>query len=199
MRQISLIISILMMITTAENSGAQSSNVILLEQFDSTDSLAAKSPDNKKSKTKVAGANANALDNFVRSNRIISEAKITEVNIKAARHFVRTYKSIANVKWFKTGAGFLAHFRSMGIDTKVVYDEKGRWFYNLLSYTESNLAFEIRDMVKRKYYDSDILAVYQFQFSNTKTVYIIRIQDQRWNIATLKVFDGEIVDITDRK
>jgi hypothetical protein len=197
MKQISLIIAFLMMITTPGNSGAQSTNVILLEQFDSTDSLTAKLPYKKKSKTKVASVNTNALNNFVRSNTIISETKVTNVNIKAVRHFIRTYKSIPNVKWFKTGAGFLAHYSSKGIDTKIVYDEKGGWFYNLFSYTEASLAFEIRDMVKRKYYDNDILAVYQFDFNNKASVYIIRMQDQQSKIIALKVCDGEIVDITD--
>jgi len=39
----------------------------------------------------------------------------------------------------------------------------------------------------------------QFDFNNKATVYIIRMQDQQLKIVTLKVCDGEIVDITNRK
>ena len=90
------------------------------------------------------------------------------VNIKAVRDFFRSYKNIGNAKWFKTESGYVAHFLSKGIDTKVAYDVKGRWLYNLLEYTEGNLAFEIRHLVKSKYYDDDILIVHQYEFDNTK-------------------------------
>ena len=139
------------------------------------------------------------MNNFVRSNRITSEIKAIKVNIKAVRNFIPIYKNIPDVKWFQTAGGFLANFTSKGIDTKIIYDEKGRWLYNLLSYPEVYLAFEISTMVKRNQYDNEILFVHEYVFDNKISTYLIRMKDKQSNISTLKVCEGEIVDITDRE
>ena len=193
------IIVFLLMISASKISLAQDSNDMAVNHSGSTVNPIAISPDKKKFKSKSATLNSNALKSFINSNRILKEAKSKNVNINAVRDFIRSYKNVEDAKWFKTEDGYVASFLSKGTFTKVVYDEKGRWLYNLLEYTEANMAFEIRHIVKRKYYDSDILVIHQYEFDNDKTVYIIRMQDQHSNIVTLKVYDGEIEDITPRK
>ena len=196
MKQIFIIIAVLMMIASPENVGAQWNNDLELNHSKSTVKRNAKSPDKKKFSARAAGVDAHALKDFMNSNRILAEIKITHVNIKAVRHFIGSHKNISDAKWFETEGGYLASFISKRIFTKIVYDDKGRWMYNLLEYTEADLAFEIRDMVKRKYYDDDIFVVHQYEFDNNKTIYIIRMYDQQSSIRTIKVCDGEIEDIT---
>lgn len=191
-------ISFLMMIASSENSGAQSNHTAPFVTLDSSINSKPHSLRKIKAKKRVVSVNARVLKNFARSNKIISEVKATQVNIKAVRDFTKTHKSISGVKWYTTEGGFLANFDSKGTDTRIVYDQKGKWLYNLLSYPEACLAFEIRDMVKRKYYDDDILFIHEYVFENRMTIYLIRIVDQQSTIKTLKVCDGEIVGITNR-
>jgi hypothetical protein len=198
MKQTYLAIAFLMMIATSKNSGAQGNNDVPLNPSNSTGKLKAKAPAKKMSKANVTDVNANVLKNFIHSHENLSEIKVIRVNIKAARDFTRKYKNVSDAKWFKTEGGYTARFISNGIDTRIVYNDKGRWFYNVLAYTEADLSFDLRDMVKSKYYDNAILAVYQYEFRD-KTIYIFKMQDQQSNMISLKVCDGEIVDITDRE
>lgn len=165
-------------------------------QYSTTDDIVKQvSPGKKKTKARILNINANELNSFILSHKIHSEVKVTTVNIKAVRDFIRSYKHIPDPKWFKTEGGYIASFPSKGIFRKIAYDEKGRWLYNLLEYTEAGLAFEIRDMVKSRYYDHDILVVHQYEFEG-KTIYLIRMQDRKSNIVTLKVFNGDMEVIT---
>ena len=195
MKPLFLIITFLIAIVSSKNSSAQTSSNV---KFNLPSLINPKilSTDKKNSKPRFTNVKMSVLDNFARSSKILSETKVTKVNINAARHFLRAYKNIPDAQWFQTEGGSIANFHSKGIDTKIVYDDKGRWFYNLLSYTEANLTFEIRDLVMSKYYDNDILVVHEYQFKNDKTVYIIRMGSQQFKIVTLKVCDGEIADIT---
>jgi len=198
MKQVCLAIAVILMIASSKNSGAQSSNDAAFKNSTPADNLKTKSPGKKMSKAKVTTVNANVLRDFIGSHKNLSEIKVTRVNIKAVRDFIRKYENVSDVKWFKTEGGYIARFLSKGIDTRIVYNERGRWFYNVFAYTEANLPFDLRDMVKSKYYDNDILAVYQYEFRD-KTVYILRMQDKQSNMVTLKVCDGEIKDITERE
>jgi hypothetical protein len=137
------------------------------------------------------------LKAFNRSNKIVSEIKVTKVNIKAVRHFMRSYKNILDAKWYTTEGGFTAIFLSKGISTKVVYDAKGRWFYNLLSYTEADPPSDIRHMAKSKYYAYDIFGFHQFEFKDNKTVYLISMIDKQSDMITLKICNGEMTNITE--
>jgi hypothetical protein len=199
MKLIFLIIPFLLMIASSKNSGGQSTTDSPVKRSTYTVEPKAKSSDKKKSKAMLANVNAGILKDFMRSNRILSETKITSVNIKAVRHFSYSYKHISDAKWFITEGGYLANFLSKGIYTKVVYDHQGWWLYNLLEYTEGNLDFDTRHRVKSIYYDDEILVVHHYEFDNNKTVYLIRMQDKKSNIKTIKVGDEEIKDITERE
>ena len=199
MKQVFLVTAFLVMIASSKNSTGQSTNDVAFNHSTSTGNFQTISPDKKKTKARVPKVDLKELKSFTLSHKILSEIKETHVNIKAVRHFMLSYKNTSDAKWFKTEGGYVANFVTKGTYTKIVYDEKGRWLYNLLEYTEANLAFEIRHMVKRRYYDDDILLVHQYEFDNNKTIYLIRIQDKQSNIKTLKICDEEIEDITQRE
>lgn len=198
MKRILLITASFIVIASSKNAGAQWMNDVASNHSSSTGNVKAKSPVKKKFKPRTATVQGNVLKDFMGSNRILSETKAINVNINAVRHFIRSFGDLPDAKWFATECGYIANFLSKGIYTKIAYDERGRWLYNLLEYTEANLAFEIRHRVKRNYYDHDIFVVHQYEFDNNKTVYLIRMRDQQSNIVTLKVCNGEIEDITPR-
>lgn len=125
----------------------------------------------------------------------INFTEISDVHVKAVRNFARTHKTAADVKWLKTNKGFAASFSSEGKNTKIVYDDKGRWQYDIISYTEVHLDSRVRDLVKSRYFDNAIIGIQQFEFEN-KTVYVVKMLDQQSTPLTLKVCDGQIEDIT---
>ena len=138
MKQIFSTLAVIIMITSSKNSGAQNNNEVAFNNSTSIVNLPAKSPAKKTFETKVTHVKVTYL-------------KATQVNIKAVRHFIRSFKNITDARWFQTQDGYVANFLSKGIDTRIVYDDKGRWLYNLLVYTEDKLPFNIRDRVKSQY------------------------------------------------
>lgn len=141
--------------------------------------------------TEITSANMYVQKQFIRSHNNLVRIKITAVNIKAARDFARLHGNLSDATWFKSDGAYIANLQSGGISTRIVYDEKGRWFYNVLSYAEGKLDVTIRDMVKSSYHDNDIIDVHQYQFES-KTVYLIKMIDQQSNMITVKVFDGKM-------
>jgi hypothetical protein len=67
--------------------------------------------------------------------------------------------------------------------------------YTLRYYEEKNLPFEVRDVVKRKYYDYSITGVNEILVED-KTIYIVLIQDGS-NWKKVSVYDGEMKVLED--
>ena len=134
------------------------------------------------------------LSSALTGNESATETKVSGVHTKALRNFARTHKN-QDANWFKTDKGFTATYLSEGKNAKSVYDTKGIWQYDIISYTEAYMDAGIRDLVKSRYYDYAIIGVHEFIFDG-KTVYAVKMVDQRSNFLTLKVSDGQIEDIT---
>jgi len=172
--------AVILIITLSENSGAQSKNDIVFNDSSIPGNILLKSPDENNSETKL------------------TYLKATQVNINAMRHFIRSYKNVSGERWFKTKDGYIANFLLKGIDTRIAYDDKGRWLYNLLAYTEDRLPHDIRHRVKSEYYDDNISEINQFELRD-KTVYIIILKDQQSNEKILQVSDDGIKEVTPQK
>ena len=177
MKKIFAALSVILMIILSESSGAQSKNDFVFNDSSTPGDISLKSPDETKSEKKL------------------TYVKITQVNISAVRHFIRYHKNVSDERWFKTKDGYIANFLSKGIDTRIAYDDKGRWLYNLLVYTEDRLPLDIRHRVKSEYYDDSITEINQYETS-AKTVYIILMKDQQSNEKILEVNDNEMKEIT---
>lgn len=169
MKQFFLSIAVLVLSLSTKNSPAQSANDIALNYSSALSALA----DN----------NSAAI-------------AVTRVHIKAVRDFNRSHKNSPDAKWFRTDKGFSASFSSDGKNTKAVYDAKGNRQYEIISYIEQHLDAGIRKLVKSTYYDNTIIGVHQFEFENNKTVYVIKMLDQKSAPVTLTVCDGQVNDIT---
>jgi hypothetical protein len=128
-------------------------------------------------------------------NANFSEVFANDVNIKAMRHFIKQFSSVTTEKWYKISDGIVASFTENEIETKVHYDLNGDWHCTLRTYNENQLPFAVRDLVKSKYYDYNILVVYEIIYPGSLT-YIVKIEDSK-RIKTLKVTDGEMEVIGD--
>ena len=120
---------------------------------------------------------------------------VADVNTKALKDFNKSFKNVTSEKWYIVSDGFFASFSDNGIETKVAYDKKGIWHSTVRTLEESQLPFEVRDVVKRTYYDSRILVGYEIKH-NDGIVYIIKTEDSK-TLKTLRVANGEIEIIAD--
>ncbi|HEY6979052.1 MAG TPA: PepSY-like domain-containing protein [Chitinophagaceae bacterium] len=155
----------------------------------------------------VSATNVNAQDNTVAfnsqdfkngysyDNSNSAAANAATVNMRALRDFARSFKNAKNEKWYVAEDGFFANFTDNGVDTKVAYDKKGVWHCTIHTLNEDQLPFNVRNVVKSRYYDFKILVAYEIEHNNS-TTYILKIDDGK-ALKMLRVVDGEIEIITD--
>lgn len=107
-------------------------------------------------------------------NMTFNETCKNDVNIKAVKDFIKFYNDIDNVQWYNVEDVFISKFQKGGIETKVEYNTAGKRCNVLKTYDEAHMTFELRDLVKKQYYDYSILITYEIEHSNG-TIYIIKI------------------------
>ena len=116
------------------------------------------------------------------------------VNARAIKHFSKVYKNVKDATWVPTdGGGYRAVFSLSGISNKVYYKKNGQWSATLKNYKEEKLPFEVRDMVKRAYYDFAISYVDEVETpeSEGSPTYIVHIEDKD-NYKFIRVCNGEM-------
>jgi hypothetical protein len=115
------------------------------------------------------------------------------VNAKAFKDFRKSYKNVSNEKWFKVSDGFTADFTVNGISNKIYYNKKGQWIASLKTYREDKFSPDIRDIVKRRFYDYQINYVQEVETLDTygTPTYIVHLEDNN-NIKLARIEDGEM-------
>jgi hypothetical protein len=153
-------------------------------------------PTNSLSQTKNSHLNVAPLPVVALVLPVMEGVAVNEfVNARttALQNFTKFNKNAAEVTWSKIAGGFIAQFSTPDVDTKVAYNKKGVWQYNLCAYMEDHLPLEVRDVVRHQYYDYHILVCYAYKI-NGGPVYIIKMEDSK-SIKTVRVSDGEMVEI----
>lgn len=120
------------------------------------------------------------------------ETRARNISIKAVRDFVTTFKNVNNNKWYinDTNDGFTSTFEADGIKSTVSYDSEGNRRYIIRTYQEDKMSFEIRDMVKREYYDANITLVKEYETNRGLTIYVHMEDKDSWKIV--RIVDGEM-------
>lgn len=113
------------------------------------------------------------------------------INVNAIRNFIREYKNVSNAKWFESSNGFfVAYFVRDDIRTWVFYNKKGDFERMIRAYNEEKLPADVRHLVKSTYYDFSIYFVTEIT-TNMQTGYHVKMADKTsWK--TIKVVDGEM-------
>lgn len=119
-----------------------------------------------------------------------NSGNLNSISVRAMRDFKSKYPAIAGEQWSTYKDGTIATFTSEDIKYRVIYNQRGDWLYTLRYYDEKKLPFDIRDIVKRKYYDCLITLVDEILYED-KTIYIVHMQDDStWK--KVSVYDGEM-------
>lgn len=114
------------------------------------------------------------------------------VSPKALKDFSKTCKAASDCRWYSYGKQGVMVFYQVG-DKKGrrFYDRKGNYIYNILSYGETLLPPDVKDLVKRTYYqDYKINGVEEVE-TDYKTFFVVHIENDK-KIKNVSVFDGEI-------
>ena len=134
-----------------------------------------------------------------RSPRIVSRLSdsstiqpdyLNNVSVSAVRDFVHRFKQATNTRWHIMEGGYIAKFELPGFAFQVVYDKRGQWVYTIRTYTEKQLARDLRGLVKSTYYDFSIIQVQEIeQYNIDGIVYVVYLEDDScWK--TVRVYNG---------
>lgn len=119
---------------------------------------------------------------------------LNSINIRAVRDFMKRHANVDNESWVvMDDGGSKVNFIAGGIDYTVYYNKHGNWTNSLKTYTEAQLSFKIRAMIKREYYDYSIAHIYEIETikSNNSPTYIIRLEDEH-SFIFIRIQDEEM-------
>ena len=146
-------------------------------------------------------ANINSLVNYYTSYFVTSikdTGKNNDLYNTVYRHalkdFQRSFAGVSNVTWYEANnGGYIARFLQDDVKTVVAYNRKGNWSYTIRYYGEKKLPDDVREMVKRTYYDYSILGISEVHFYE-QTVYMIYIQDEN-HLKTIRIYNDEMDEV----
>ena len=124
----------------------------------------------------------------------IGNTNLLSINARAMKDFRKRYANVSGEAWTDLDNGkSRAKFTVDGVNHTVYYAKNGNWTASLKNYTEDKLPFEVRDQVKRAYYDFTIAFVQEVETpeSDGKPTYIIHIEDKH-TYQFVRVCDGKM-------
>jgi hypothetical protein len=109
-------------------------------------------------------------------------AAVSTINLHAIKDFKARFGNVKDERWYSIEKGFVAYFSLDGYRERIYYDRKGRWLASLTYGDEHKLPANIRDLVRRAYYDQSITFVQVIELPG-HIVYLVHAEDK----AILKI------------
>jgi hypothetical protein len=146
--------------------------------------------------------NAVAIDNTIGANQLNSPIAFHEPDfinqnpyaIKAVKRFTKQYRE-KDARWTEESDCWVAAFSRDGIHYSIYYDKRGNWVGSVKSYGEDNLPKDLRDEIRREYFDYNIYTVkeletmqnmdapsYLVTLENAKSVKQVMISENKMSI-----------------
>ena len=124
-------------------------------------------------------------------NNSISETD--SINPEALKHFTNTYKNATGESWLKIKDGFTTRFTLNGVMNTIYYNTKGRWTGSLKNYREDKMPHDIRDIVKREYYDYSITSVDEVETIDSGGIptYVVHLAGEN-NIKLVRICERQM-------
>ena len=112
-----------------------------------------------------------------------SAIKMMEANLKAAKanlrvttHFSKNFKNASAVTWNTEEEFIVAKFAIGEKSSKVVYDKRGNWLYNITTFHEDQMPGDIRSLINEEYNGYTISMVQEINKGGI-TVYVVYLED----------------------
>ncbi len=133
------------------------------------------------------------IDKLSIEKKDFGSSRLNSINVKAVRDFDLAFVNATDKHWYVLEDGFVVYFIMNRIQMKTFYDKKGNRMHTLRFYSEEKLPFDVRDLVKRNYYDCHIYLVIEIDKDN-KTVYLVKMEDKNsWKMV--RVADDELTEV----
>ncbi len=120
-------------------------------------------------------------------------ARLNRFSVKAVRHFEKSFRNISDKHWYVLVDGFIAYFKKNDMQMKAAYDEMGNWLHTLSFYQENKLPRDVRQLIKREYYDYSIYLVAEIDKDN-KIIYLVKMENEN-SLITVRVWEDEMEEI----
>jgi hypothetical protein len=113
---------------------------------------------------------------------------IGAISPKALKDFTKTYKNVIGESWWKVKDGSATRFIINGVMNSIYYNTKGRWTGSVKGYSEDKMPHDIRDIVKREYYEYSIIYVEEVETIDSHGIptYVIHLEDKN-NIKLVRI------------
>ena len=133
-------------------------------------------------------------------NAILVLIEIVEFGLVIAEiDALATYEDAQHVrlceKWFAIQDGFMATFSKENTQELAFYSKSGYWQYTIMYYGEKGLPDEVRDRVKKVYYNYSIIGVEEIR-TVEQNYYVVHVQDESTD-KKLMVTDSEMRVVDD--
>ena len=110
--------------------------------------------------------------------------------VKASRDFVQRAGDQKDEHWYKAIGGYEAEYAEGPVKAFYRYDKKGHWVYSILTYGEDRMPDNVRDLVRRNYYDYSISWVKEVSEAQD-VVYVAHIENNKsWKEVAVQ--EGEM-------
>ncbi|HXB94638.1 MAG TPA: hypothetical protein VNU70_05750 [Puia sp.] len=123
-----------------------------------------------------------------------SAAAASTINLHAIKDFKVRFGNVKDERWYVIDKGFLAYFSLDGCRERAYYDRKGHWEASLIYGDEHKLPADIRELVRRAYYDLPITCVTVIEVPG-HVVYQVLVEDQT-KMKILRITEDGEMDVT---
>jgi hypothetical protein len=126
--------------------------------------------------------------------KVVSSDK---VNLNAIKNFQHDYKDVTDAEWsVLEDKSFLCRFRKANIPCRASYNPNGRWLFTVSDFSGKQLSQPLHDRVQSVYFNYQITFVNQIDLPDSKTVYLVEIQDEK-SIKKVRVTDEDMEVVQD--
>ena len=127
----------------------------------------------------------------------IRSVRVNDVHTKAMRDFIKRNSKAVNIEWMLVNGGYVVKYNdNRNSNCRTVYSCHGNYVYTIKQYNEQQMLHEIRDMVKRTWYDYAINLVEEVLVPAKPVVYIVHLQDAA-TLKNIRISEGEMEVIED--
>ncbi|WP_205508307.1 hypothetical protein [Longitalea arenae] len=122
----------------------------------------------------------------------MNSRNMNRVPIRVMRDFLKRDQSAKEADWTEVETGFVVKYMDKkNSHCRTVYNQRGVYVYTIKQYGENNLPRDVRDVVKRQYYDYSITLVEEVHQPLKPVAYIVHLEDDH-SFKHVQVSDGEM-------
>lgn len=115
---------------------------------------------------------------------------------KAKQAFKKAFPSIKTAEWYDNGNTYLVRFVSDGVDSRIVYDDKGEVITTTRYYDETHLPAFIKDKLQKKFKDKAVHTVTEITSQDGLEYHITLFDAKKWYVV--KSTDSGQMEVYDK-